>query len=523
MPSYKNAANINADLNDKKPTKAVVEERAREYRHSIVTSQDAHPEAILAHVEGSSMTVDYYAQVKAFDEEPMPYDPNQSPLNQQYHAIYGLEIKSQSQDPQTEDRTNKVMMGGSAVIYAGVIPNHGDVMIADIGAGKAGRLTVKNPVKKQYMASTVYEIEFELVDFLDKETKLKHLEGFVIKRSVFNRDLLTFGNDPVVLQSDYDDYIRAQDVEHELIDDFLKEFFSNELSTLLVPDYGNQPTYDPYIVEAFREVVNVDEHPLMQRLKTLNLNELREVYSFSIWPVLLYPEVNRIQNIWKRARPVPYNRFHLNPAMAPFRYSGFAQCISPIEDLDNVDYYQGYAQRPKQGSLLTTQQVTSILAGGFGTAVGEQLAKELENQNKVCCHHLVHYYEANSHAVGVDSARYLDLVHKWIRATGHWSSCAICGGCDTCCDGNCDGSGSGGNTGCPPEDPNAYVLPGDFWNPGILDDQFSSIVRRYLKGERIPLRELIQYAEARQSLTRRQRFYRMMVILIILRSSIRSV
>ncbi len=520
MPGYKNAFNLNADLNDKKPIKSNIEERAREYRHSLVTSQDAHPEAILAHIEGSSYVVDYYAQMKAFDEEVKEYDPNQSRLNQQYHVIYNLELKLQNQDPVTEDRTNKVMMGGTATIYAGVIPNQGDVMIADIGAGMAGRLNVKSVEKKQYIAHTVYEIEYELIDFMDKETKLQHLESFVVKRSVFNRDLLTYGNDPVVLQEDYNDAIKAQDVEKELIDDYLKEFFSNELCTFLVPDYGAKPTYDPYIVEAFREVVNVDEHPLMQRLKTLNLNELREVYSMSIWPVLLRPEVNQVKNIWKRAAPVAYDKFHLNPKMASFRYSGFAQCISPIEDLPNVDYYQGYAQRPKQGALMTTQQVTSILAGGFGTAVGSQLEAELKNQNKVCCHHLVHYHEANSHAVGEDSARYLDLVHKWVRATGHWSSCSICGGCDTCC---CCEDCDNPTNGCPPEDPYAYVLPNDFWNKGVLDDLFTSFVRRYLNGDRIPLRELIKYAENRLTLTRRQRFYRMMVLLIILRSSIRSI
>lgn len=520
MPGYKSPYNLNADLNDKKPIKSNIEERGREYRHSLITTQDEHPEAILAHIEGSSYVVDYYAQLKAFDEEVKEFDANQGKLNQQYHAIYNLEIKLQSQDPTTEDKTNKVMMGGTAAIYAGIIPNQGDVMIADIGNGLAGRLTITKVDKKQYFAQTVYEVDFEFVDFLDTEAKFNHLESFVVKRSVFSQELLTYGNNPVLLQSDYNDMIRAQDAEQELIDDYLKEFFSNELSTLLVPDYENKPTYDPYIVECFREVVNVDEHPLMQRLKTLNLNELREVYSMSIWPVLLYPQVNRVQNIWKRAAPVEYNKFHLNPKMVSFRYSGFAQCISPIEDLANVDYYQGYAQRPKQGALLTTMQVTSILAGGFGTAVGAQLEAELKNQNKVCCHHLVHYHEANSHAVGEDSARYLDLVHKWVRATGHWSSCSICGGCDTCC--HCSECGVDDPT-CPPEDPYAYVLPSDFWNKGVLDDIFTSFVRRYLRGDRIPLRDLITYVENRLQLTRRQRFYRMMVILIILRSSIRSI
>lgn len=519
MPGYKNPTNINADLNDKHPVKSVVEEREQDYRHSIVTSQKSHSEAILAHIEGSSMVVDYYAQMKAFNEEPKEYDANASTLDQQYHAIYNLELKQQSQDAQTEDKTNRVMVNGSAVIYAGVIPNQGDVFVTDIGAGKAGRFTVKNVVKKQYITSTVYEFDYEMVDFLDKETKLTHLESFVVKRSVFDASLIAYGNNPVVLKEDYDILITASDVEVELIDDFLKEFFSTELSTLMVPGYGRQnPTYDPYIVEAFREVVNVDEHPLMQRLKTLNLNELRDTYSFSIWPVLLNPGVNRIQNIWKRAAPVNFKSFHISPTMLSFRYSGFSQCLSPIEDLQNVDFYQGYAQRPKQGAMLTTQQMTSILAGGYGTAVGAQLAAELKNQNKICCHHLVHYHDAHPGSIGVDSKNYLDMVHTWVRATGHWSSCAICGGCGACCDGSHENEESG-----PTEDPYAYVLPASYWDKEALDDPFSLMVRRYLKGDRIPLKDIVAFANQRQSLTPRNRFYQMMVVLIILRSNIRSI
>lgn len=521
MPGYKTPFNLNADLNVKEPVKSVVEERAREYKHSIVTSQEAPIGAILAHIEGSSWVVDYYAQMKASNEEPKEYDSNQSKLNQQYHLIYNLELKSQSQDPETEDVTNRVNMNGTAVVYAGVIPNVGDVIISDIGAGKAGRSTVTRVDKKQYMMKTVYELDYTLVEIIDKEITLTHLDSYVVKKSVFNKDLITFNTDPLIIKEDYDDFLEAQDVEAELIDDFLKEFFSQELSTFAVPGYGkNKVTYDPYVVEAFREVVNVDEHPLMQRLKTVNLNELREVYSFSIWPVLLHPEVNKIRNIWKRAAPVMFNQFHVNPNMASLRYSGFYQCLSPIEDLSNVDYYQGYAQRPKQGGMITSSQITSILAGGFGTAVGEQLAQELKNQNKVCCHHLVHYHEANKQAIGTDSARYLDLVNKWVRATGHWSACSICGGCEVCCDGNCNDANN--DDGCVKEDPYAYVIPSSFWEKNVLDDVFSSIIRRYLDGVRIPLNELTRYIRDRESLSPKDRFYRMMVMLIILRSALRS-
>ncbi len=156
-----------------------------------------------------------------------------------------MELKLQDQNTDTDDETNKLGISGTAVIYAGIIPNQGDVIISDIGGALAGRHTVTSVTKKMYLKDTVYEIDFELVEYLNTKEKENHLNSFVVKTSVFNRDLLTYGSSPVLLKSDYDDMVNAEDVCAELIDDFLKEFFSNELTTLEVPGYGIKKTYRP--------------------------------------------------------------------------------------------------------------------------------------------------------------------------------------------------------------------------------------------------------------------------------------
>lgn len=498
------------------PAPSPIQEREKDYKHNIVRTEELGLGAIISHIEGSSWTVDYYSQMIAIDGEAVPYDINQSKLNQQYHLINNLELKLQDQNTDTEDTTNKLGISGTAVIYAGIIPNQGDVIVSDIGGGLAGRHTVTQVTKKMYLKDTVYEIDFTLVEYLNTKEKEEHLNSFVVKNSVFNRDMITYGSSPVLLKTDYDDLLNAEDVCAELIDDFLKEFFSNELTSLEVPGYGAKKTYDPYVVEAFREVVNLDEHPLMRRLRALNVNEIKEAYSFSLWPVLIDPSVNKIRNIWKKAGPVSYDRFHLNHAMNSFRYSGFAQCISPVEDLQNVDYYHGWAQVPKVGSLLTLTRMTNILTGRYGSAIGAQLAKEVSNSNKACCHHLVYYHEANPSATPIDSRTWLDTVNLWLRATGHMDQCLICGGCTECC--SCET--------CQPVDESKdlnYVFGPDFWGEGSIDNPFYSLVRRYLNGDHIPLKEIFALTNARQLLTPKQRFYQMMVLLIILKSTMRSV
>lgn len=514
MPSYKSSPQTN--LIPDVPI-SPVQEREGEYKHNIVRSEELNHDAVISHVEGSSWYVDYYSQVLSLNMEPKHYDINQSPVNQQYHLIKSIEFKLQNQDTSTDDKTNIVRLSGTAAIYAGVIPNVGDVIIADIGSAMAGRMTVMRVDKKSYFKDTVYEIDFELIEYINTKDKEDHLNSFVVKTSVFVKDLITYGSDPVILEEEYFNLKNADNVARELIDDFLKEFFSNELSTFQVPGYGRQATYDPYVVEAFREVVGLTEHPLMYRLKALNVNEIKEAYSFSIWPVLITPQLNKIKNIWKKAGPVSYQEFHLNPVMNSFRYSGFAQCISPVEDLQNVDYYQGWAQQSKRGSLMTMNMMTSVLAGSYGTAIGKQLAEAIKDQDKVCCHHLVWYHQANPKALPLNSSTWLDTVHLWVRATGHYSCCSVCGGCDECC--ACDGCEP--EDGCPKDDPYDYVLPNKFWT-GKLDDPFSSLIRRYLNGDKITYTELIKLIEDRMSLTPKDRFYKMMVYLIILKSTMRS-
>ena len=191
-----------------------------------------------------------------------------------------------------------------------------------------------------------------------------------------------------------------------------------------------------------------------------------------------------------------------------------------MEDLQNVDYYHGWAQQSKVGSVLSLGMMTTILSVGYGTAIGEQLAKALDGQDKVCCHHLVYYHEANPKAAPLDSKTWLDTVHLWLRATGHWDSCRICGGCEECC--ACDENSTDAN-GCPKDDKYSYVLPSWFWNDKYLDDPYSSLVRRYLRGDHIPLKEIFSFIRNRQSLTPKERFYQMMVMLIILKSTMRGI
>lgn len=517
MPSYKKIDK--PVVSQSTPTPSPVQVREQEYRHPIVKSEELANSAIISHVEGSSLFVDYYSQRLADGNEPMAYDIHQSKVNQQYHLIKGLELKLQNQDTSTDDKTNIINVSGTAVVYAGIIPTIHDIIVSDIGSGIAGRFDITRVEKRNYTKDTVYEIDFELIEYVNTLERANVLNSYVVATSVFSKDMLIYGANPVLLEEEYYNKTRAEDVAAELIDDFLKEFFSNELSTLEVPGYGSNKTYDPYVVEAFKSVVGVSDHHLMYKLKSLNVNEIKEAYSFSIWPVLIDPSINKIHNIWKKAGPVKYNEFNINPVMNSFRYSGFNQCMSPVEDLQNVDYYHGWAQLSKRGSLMSLSRMTGMIGNSYGSAIGEQLLKMVDDSDKACCHHLVYYHEANPKALPLNTSSWLDTVNLWVRATGHFTCCSVCGGCGECCKCTDDNKNADG---CVKESPYDYVLPARYWNDKSLDDEFSATVRAYLRGDKITYGSLFKMIESRQTLTPKLRYYRMMVLLIILIATMRS-
>lgn len=514
MPSYRH--DIKPQPNE--VIKPVIQEREKEYQHAIVRSEQLSLAPIISHISGSSWVVDYYAQMLGSDGEPVPYDKEATFLNQQYHLIYNLEMKLQSQDRDNDDVTNRVGATGTAVIFTGIIPNYGDVIIADVGSGMAGRLTVKKVTKMTYMKNTVYEIDYELIEFINKEV-IDRIDRYVVKKSVFNGDLIPYGNDPVIASEDYDVYLNAEDVKAELIDDYLKEFFSIELSTFVVPEYG-EPTYDPYVIEAFKEVVNVDEHPLMRKLKSLNVNEIKEAYPLSIWKALIDPSVNRINNSWRRAGPVSHQLFNINPVLNSFRYSGFKACISPVENLLNVDFYNGWNKLTKVGNIASMSRFGGLVTGAYGGVIGNQLLEAMSKSNKACCHHLVYYHNAHPGVSPLNSATWLDTVNLWIRATGH-DSCHFCSSCSECCSCDKDGKANGDNE--DTDDKYFYVLSPSFWKDKTLDDPFHSMVRRHLNRQKVDLKEIVDYISNRMSLTPKQRFYRMMVMLILLISNMRGI
>lgn len=438
---------FNSEAFPQPPVDANVSLTSPTYKHSLVDTQNTPLSAVMTHIGGSTYECDYYSQVISKDEELSAYNPNQLAPYQQYHLIHNLELKLQgafSSSP--NDETQEMVVTGTARLYPYVRPNVGDAFIADIGSGRAGQFTVTGVTPLSIQKQTVYEIQFELARDVYSEEVVSKLNEKVVKESYFVKDFLLYGQNPILVEEDFLLLNNSNKTVSLMIDEYLAEFLSRQFSTLAAP-YLN-PTYDPYLVKAFLSIVNHEDHPRIRMIKEYNVDEVKDVYDFSIWTMLINYERNISRSIWKQASPISVNTTNINPQFQSIRYSGFFYFMKALMQTDNIDTYYGFGSRPTVGSL-------------FGWNGGGIVPSALAQQN-----------------IPSDNT-----VH--------------------------------------PELP-GYVVSLDFWDedkPAI--DEYEGLIRSYLKGDAIDCARIIKLYDERRTWSRLDRFYRTLVLLIILKSSIR--
>lgn len=458
------------------------------YKHSIVDSEHQPFSALLTHIEGISWTTNYYSRILSENEELQTYDPNQLAIYQQWHLVNNYVMKLQgSLSTSPDNETNEMTVTGTAYLFPYMRPNVGDFFIADIGDGRAGQFTVTEVTRKTILKESCFEITF----ILAREVKNKRDEGLmdykVVKESYFVQDFMTYGQNPILIESDYFKLKNANRLFLDSLDDYIAEFHSRTFNTLLVPGFA-VPTYDPFAVKALFQIVERDMNTRIQTIKEVNVDELKEYYRSSIWYVLINAERGYYHQVWRNANPVGKTAFNINPHFESFRYSGISQCVKPVDSVNNVDHYYGFASRPQVGNT------------GVGSS-GTIMAGETGRTTSKCCR--LNYYHGHHHRMYPwDPKNHLAHLSDW-----------VCCGCDSCSD---DSSGNGDDV----PGLGGYVVSLGLWNGKPLDE-FEQIVLAHLNRETVDPIRIINLLTARHTWTPEVRYYRVLALLIILKTMIR--
>lgn len=292
---------------------------------------------LITHIEGASWYVDYFSQVLTEDSELSGQQVSANAAYQSYKRIVGLEMKVTSPLSTVQDDETKAMkVEGGATLYPFLIPNEGDMFVADIGEGKRGVFRITSTVKKSIFQEACYEISYSLNS--DELSRIEDLLSKTVDSVYFHKDYLTYGQNPLLIKSDADVLLDLEKQVQLLVRTYCKKFYSREYATFIVPKQG-QSVYDHFLNQFIQDTfgAHAEMSTELYSMKLLNVSGDELLRTDSLWKALAVRDVGVMNTLFQRSALVSPQEFVYNPMLESIRWSGFAKLVYPTDPEFSVD------------------------------------------------------------------------------------------------------------------------------------------------------------------------------------------
>lgn len=245
------------------------------------------------YIEGQQWFVDYYKQILNNDDEGNPFSIKTPQALQQYRKIKNTELKLTTPlSGSFESGPNEWTMTGTANMYPSIVPNKGDIFVADIGDGRSGIFVIEQVNEKSIYKDTAYEVEFSLMFEYHDDEYGKNLESKVVETLYFEKDRILYGENPLVVEEKHLSDIELRKWERLLFDKLFEDFIDPEEMTWRVP-VSNYRLYDFHYTQMMHKLFDTDSI-IMRSVRMLNLGIPKVQQSYSFWDVLLDKDRKRL-------------------------------------------------------------------------------------------------------------------------------------------------------------------------------------------------------------------------------------
>lgn len=309
------------------------------YKGIAVDSTQVPVSRLLTSIEGMPWTVTYFSQVLGSDSSTVGQGVSTPASQQQYRQIKNLEIRVQSalqasQDPATKEISNT----GSSLMFPFVVPNEGDMFLADVGDGREGLFQVTTVNRRSIYRQTCHDIEYKMVSFTrEGDVRVRDLLEKTIKTFYFVREFITYGQNPLLFEAEHDHYRYFKFQNRQILSGYLKSFYSQEFDTIIVPGQSFI-TYDPYLMRAINSLFETIDGPQMYRARCLNVDDDEVCQATSIWDVIRQRDMVMMDAAFKKFGAVDANSFTWEPLFNGICFSGVQKVIYPQDAVLSVDY-----------------------------------------------------------------------------------------------------------------------------------------------------------------------------------------
>ena len=329
-----------------------------EVKSNIIDTSYEPISSLMTYVEGSSWTVDYYSQVIDTDNALAGQDSGQSGIYQQYKVIRKLDLKVSSALSWSQDEVTKSMAAnGSAHIHSLVIPNHGDMFLADVGDGREGVFQITTSEKKSLFKESVYFVEYQLIYFSDQsKDKRIDLDSKVVQELFYRKDFLEHGQNPLVSKTEFEAIEELTFKYKELINHYFRWFFSKEFNTVCIPGQSVR-IYDHWLVSFLSSILNTNENEHLRYMRILNCDDDYFLREPTLWDALLTNDSTALQTGIVKTGFVTAKSFSSNAMMEGVRFSGIQYVVYPKDHTPVYDSINNNLRFHKELATLELEKV----------------------------------------------------------------------------------------------------------------------------------------------------------------------
>jgi hypothetical protein len=318
------------------PPNPIVTITKPEFRSNVVDTKYTPEGSLLTNIEGAPWIVNYYSQVIAADNTIAGQRVSREAAHEQFVLIVDMELRVTNPHTYSQNAPDKQSNStGAAHVYPFVIPNVGDMFIADVGDGREGLFQITTSEKRSLYKESVHFIEYTLVGYATEERK-GDLQHKTVNTLVFVRDFLLYGQNPLVEPEDFAIIRELHRRHRSMLEQWLRSYNSNEFNTIVIPGQ-EAATYDHFLMKAVKKFFTSWDTDLIVGIRTLNCDGDNAMLTTTIWDAIAQRDTHMLPFIAEEAGLCSTQLFERQAMLEGIYYSGIQYVVYPIDPAPYVD------------------------------------------------------------------------------------------------------------------------------------------------------------------------------------------
>lgn len=302
-------------------------------RNALIDSNYVPAQNLVSHIEGAPWTCNYYRQVLGKDNTAKPLQVGTSAAHQQYDLYRNYILRVNSAITMNQDSDTKEFSAvGEASMFYGLIPNVGDMFVADAGGGELGMFTLTEVERMSYMKQACYRVNFQLV-CRGEDPRFEVLDSRINRQFIFDVELLELMDNPFLSLEDHLKFEGLAEQAERISRHFKNKFWSAQVNTLKVPQQTGL-LYDGFHTEFCRYIGL--ENPL-ETLRVHQLGGLPYDGVTTLWEAFKELSAHSLMLAHRRFGVILTNMFVNYPVLRGIYYTQFEEVLYPYGDFGNDD------------------------------------------------------------------------------------------------------------------------------------------------------------------------------------------